>query len=289
MTTQIQNIQHINSADLSIGLHIDYIGLGVGTFDSFGSSTSFVFTDTEAGATLPDDGTTAAGTLLLTVTTVDTCGEMINIINASSGFRARMVNAISSDETNGAVSNFTDNAGPITFTELGLDVFWDSSDLLAAAAIAPLGARVSIGPESDTTILRGQARDSRANFGRKEPATDSTVADAEIRQGSRARVDRVTHMAGGDDTDTPGGTSIFSVFDAGQTSDDEDVIFTSPTTEVSDDDNRVVVSFDPPLFSSWERRLVVAQTLADTTDTDEEMDAYDLIVNGAYALGGKFK
>lgn len=284
MPSQNQNIQHINSADLSIAIVIDYIGPTTGTVQI--AATTIVFTDADSG-TLPDDGTTAEGTLTLTVGTVDTCQELINIINASDFFRARMANCIGADNTDGAGNNFLVVAATtISKTSGAFEVPWDSSDLLAATAGTILGARVSIGPESDGTIAIGANRNSVSNFGRKEPNTDSTVADSAINQGSRARLDRVTHMAGGDDTDTPGGTSIFSVYDAGQTSDAEDVIFTSPTTEVSDDDNRVVVNFLKPLFSRINRRLVVAQTLADTTTTDEEMDAYDLIANGAYQLGG---
>ncbi len=70
---------------------IVYVGTGTATVVMSDTGGIITFTDDETGATLPDDGTTAAGTLTLSVATVDTTGELADIINASTNFIAILV------------------------------------------------------------------------------------------------------------------------------------------------------------------------------------------------------
>lgn len=72
-----------------------YIGNGTATFATSRATSTATFTDTGSG-TLPNDGTSAAGTINYALAAADTMGEVADIINASTSFRMRLASCIRS-------------------------------------------------------------------------------------------------------------------------------------------------------------------------------------------------
>lgn len=62
------------------------------------SATTMVFAST-GDTSLPDDGSTTAGTLTYSVATVDTWGEMADVINATDNWKCTLVSALRSTPT----------------------------------------------------------------------------------------------------------------------------------------------------------------------------------------------
>lgn len=90
--------QHVSMSSplaQSVTAIVWYIGTGTDTVAISRTAGTMVFTDSLA-STLPNDGTSAAGTLTFSLATVDTMGEVMDVINLSDNFRMRLVASLRS-------------------------------------------------------------------------------------------------------------------------------------------------------------------------------------------------
>ncbi len=247
-----QKPQTTFAGDEATAINITYIGTGVGVIDA-GGVDQIIFTDTEASATLPDDGTTTAGTLDADVATVATVGLLNDVINVSSGFRSVIVAALRADDWDDELLDttaITVNPGE------SLDVKWDSGDHVLGTA----HVKACLGPEADEA-RSGAARLSTENgLSRPEPDSNSAIEifDREHRPLSMANLDRLTYSVGDDGTDGTI-TGQVDIYSSSQTADT--LIHT--TAIGSDTADAVAFSlvatheFNPPVMSLHGERLVI--------------------------------
>ncbi len=252
LNTNPQNPLTTFAGDESTCINITYIGTGVGVVDAAGVD-QIIFTDTEASATLPDDGTTTAGTLDADVATVADVGLLNDVINVSSGFRSAIVAALRADDWDDELLDTT----AITLNPgESLDVKWDSGDHVLGTA----ELKACFGPEADEGRT-GAARFSTEN-GDKRPEPDSASAieifDREHRPLSMANLDRVSYQVGDDGTDgtITGQVDVYSSTQAADTL-IHSTIISEATADAVAFSLSVVHEFDPPLMSAEGARLVV--------------------------------
>lgn len=266
-----QQFTNTLAGDETQAILIVYVGTGTATVVLSDTGGVLTFTDDETSAVLPDDATSTAGTLTLSVATVDTMGELADIINASTNFITILVATLRS----AASDNLMTDASFTGMVDGNSATFvWDTG--------LTLQGRVCLGPESDTSLV-GLARQSTETVGRKEPlegagATGIAGRDRENRGLSSARVHRVTHNTRDADVYTDSHVEVYS---SSQTADrllfrDAGRVLAAtngePATEV--DWSNVPIESDPG------ERLVIITVAGGT------VDAMEVSVVGAYGGPG---
>jgi len=289
--------------DNAVAIRLQYIGAGTASMDSAGTARTIVFVDTDvvaSTATLPTSSAATAGFVVLSDASANTVGEVLDIINDSTNFRAHIVDSLrSSLIDNGTVEQIVNVAGPTLNQGDTDEINWDSSLVVVAVAKE---IWLSIGPEADDPDVRFGGQLSTTNITRRKEPT-ATITDGggteisnsapafdnrDERPLSQSRINTITHTASDDDA-TPVSTTQVEVFDVGQT------IASDPATAVSIWSSGILTegtdvlpsptNFAIPLKSSDGRRLVIRQT-ATPTSTDSTIDAFTLTVTGAYGPPG---
>lgn len=274
-----QKPQTTFAGDEATAINITYIGTGVGVIDAGGVNT-IIFTDSESGATLPTDGTTAAGTLDADVATVADIGLLNDVINASSGFKSTIVAALRADDWDDELLDTT----PITVNPgEDLDVKWDSADHVAGTT----HVKACLGPEADED-RSGAARLSTEN-GLKRPEPDSAslieIFDREHRPLSMANLDRLTYSVGDDGTDgtITGQVEVYRSTQAADTL----VHTTTIGSDTADADTFSLVAtheFSPPVMSKHGERLVIV--FKPVVSAGDAIDQVQLNVEGGHGPAG---
>lgn len=288
--------------DNGVIIRVQYIGAGTASFDTAGGTRTIVFTDTDVTATtatLPTSNAATAGDVVLSDASANTAGELLDIINDSTNFRAHIVDALRGSLVDtGSVALVVDNTAGATLNQGDTqDINWDSS--VVADGLAK-EAFVSIGPEVDTDVRFGGQLSTTNITRRKEPAATISAGGVEIsnsaplfdnrdeRPLSQARVNTITHTVSEDEA-TPVALTQVEVFDVGQDDASDPAVSVSIfSTGILTEGTDVLPSptlFAKSLKSSDGRRLVIRQTATPSSATFA-IDAFTLTVTGGYGPPG---
>ena len=145
------------TGDEGIMLRIAYIGSAAHYRVVAAQHTLAFYEGATVGAlaldTSLDDGTTAAGTLTMTVATVNTAGELADLINADPNWSAWLIHSLRSD--------LSDELVAATTTDADVDVHFDQSARLVAGGGANGLLEIVFGIEGETCD-HGTALDRRS-------------------------------------------------------------------------------------------------------------------------------
>lgn len=226
------------------------------------NTTTLVFIATGDTASLPDDDTSTAGTLTFSVATVDTFGEIADLINATTNWKCRLIGAIRAGSTQTAII--------------------DEGAATEATAIAPVRCHfdhgnadrlgICIGAEYDQDIVNA--------FGR-HAARD--MRDAELKPGDNGRTyNPIERESAVDFIEAFGGNSgsslvpVLNVYSSSQSADSliYSVTMSNDTLRTLDEDELHALTSSPG------RRIVVQLVGASP-------DVLGLSVRGRYGKSGR--
>jgi hypothetical protein len=137
------------SDDGDVCMRIKYIGAQDAADIEINAAGLILFKHGPVGATVADTNVSADGTITTTGGTEDTVGEVLNIINATTNWRAIHIDAILADSLNNSLLD----AGPTNAkTKEGFAVLWDSdsANWNISRLMAPNALRDSIEPYLDS-------------------------------------------------------------------------------------------------------------------------------------------
>ncbi len=295
--TQFQTLQTTFAGDEAIALTIRYKASATGTASIDTGTPDLIFTDTgvtATTATMPTSNAATAGTVEMDDASADTLGEVLDLINDSTNFEARIVAGIRASTVGNTTDEFVDNTGSGTINPGEVvEVVWNNGNVADNLTQTNF---VCIGPEADSTTLEWDARlSAERDPGLKDPGTvEGSVtapfaipADQAIRGLSQSRIFRIEHEAADDGVVTAGVfASLITVFDASQTT--EAQIWEAPDTHKGEDAELIEKDFGAnPLIASPGNRLVV-QHIGDPGLATSSLDVMSCLVDGGFGPpGGK--
>lgn len=265
-----QNLIATLAGDQGVACLIYYIGNGT-TITVEVTSTAMIFIETGAtgSPSLPNDGTSAAGTLTFSVATVDTMGELKNVINASTNFRCVLASSIQT-----SVSANLLIMAATACTVAGINIFWDQGDNDALL--------LAFGPEGDVNLdlVFAASRVSKSTLlDYRDPMYRASTLKLIGRPFPFDTVSRLFRYVFSGGNAGANETPTLTIYDSSQTADT--AIWTSATTNLTVVDS--TSTFNPPaeLTSTPGNRLVAVLTSPVGTFT-----ASNLEIHGGYGEPG---
>jgi hypothetical protein len=283
------------TGDEGIMLRIAYIGTAEHYRVIAAQHTLAFYQGASVGALALDtgvsDGSTAAGTLTMTVATVDTCGELLEVINATTNWRAWLIHSMRGD--------LSDELVAATTTDSDVDVHFDQSARLISAGGANGLLELCFGIEAETCD-HGSAFDRRSagtaerTYAEPTHAPDAShtapvasypweamlnipssrmVESAVTRPDRCARVNTLLASVSGD-------TAELNVYRCGQAANTERLIYGPRTVANGTPLALTVDDLGPNLESAPGERIVVRLALAASATTG------GLSGTGAYGFPG---